>query len=289
VHAAPFLFADRSFCGKMQHMDFTHFIERLVPRTLDWGITLLTAILILVAGWIAAGWISKVVSKMLMRSEKIDPTVRTFTASFVRYSILIVTIMAMLARVGVQTASLVALLGAAGLAIGLALQGTLSDVAAGVILLAVRPFRVGDAVQLATHEGIVKSVALFTTEIATPDNRKIVIPNSKVWGQPIINFSGYAKRRIDMTLDLERPEEAESAIALLNTLIRENKSVLPLPEASVLINSLSDGTRIEVQAWVEGSTFSPVKAILLAEINTALAAAKISRVRRNAAAQTVQA
>jgi small conductance mechanosensitive channel len=259
-------------------MDIHHFIDQLLPRFLNWGVTLLIAIVILVIGWIIAGWASKAVSRLLLRSDKVDPTVRTFSASFVRYSILIITLMAVLARVGVQTASLVALLGAAGLAIGLALQGTLSDVAAGVILLVVRPFRVGDTVQLAGLEGTVRSVALFTTEIATHDHRKVVIPNSKVWGQPIINISGYGSRRVDIMVRIDRPDEVTGAIALLHEVIRKNPDLHALPAATVQVESLTEGTHVVARAWTSADVYAVVKAEMLTEINTALAAAGISRV-----------
>jgi small conductance mechanosensitive channel len=262
-------------------MNVRHFIEQLLPRFLNWGVTFLLAILILVIGWIVAGWASKAVSRLLLRSDKVDPTVRTFTSSFVRYSILIITLMAVLARVGVQTASLVALLGAAGLAVGLALQGTLSDVAAGVILLVVRPFRVGDTVQLAGLEGTVRSVALFTTEIATHDNRKVVIPNSKVWGQPIINISGYGSRRVEITVRIDQPEDVSKAIALVEDIIRNIPAFHTTPEASVLVESLTDGTHITARAWTGAESYGVVKAELQAKINTALSVAEITRLPRS--------
>jgi small conductance mechanosensitive channel len=261
------------------------YFENFTPQILAWGLRFATGVVILVGGWIVAGWVSRAVGRLLMRSEKIDPTVRTFTASFVRYSILIVTILAVLARIGVQTASLVALLGAAGLAVGLALQGTLSDVAAGVILLVVRPFRVGDVVQLAGLEGTVRSVALFTTEIATPDNRKVIIPNSKVWGQPIINLTAHGSRRVDVAVLIDRPEDVPAATVILKDLIAKNGKILSVPESAVLVESLSDGTQLAAHAWCGSADHAELKASLLSGINDSFAAAGISRVRRSAAAR----
>jgi small conductance mechanosensitive channel len=262
-------------------MDIAALFDRLAPRILDWGITLVVAITLLIFGWIVAGWASKLVSRLLMRSDRIDPTVRTFTASFVRYSLLIVTVLAVLAKVGVQTASLVALLGAAGLAIGLALQGTLSDVAAGVILLVVRPFRVGDAVILAGFEGVVRSVALFTTEIATGDNRKIVIPNSKVWGQPIQNLTAYGKRKLELPLLIDQTAQVGTATRVILAELTAHRLVEMSPEPQVQVESLTDGTLIVVRAWVEANQMGDAKTDLLAKINDALAAAEITLVRRS--------
>ncbi len=264
-------------------MNLPHFLDTLLPRAIGWGLTLLVAIAILVVGWIAAGWASKLVSRLLMRSDRIDPTVRTFSASFVRYSILIITIMAVLAKVGVQTASLVALLGAAGLAIGLALQGTLSDVAAGVILLVVRPFRVGDTVLLAGLEGVVKSVALFTTEIASGDNRKIVIPNSKVWGQPIQNLSAYGLRKLEIPLLLEQARHMAPASEHILALLTEHSLLKKIPPPSVQVESLADGILLMARAWVDAEHLGEAKTDLMAKINDLLAREDIALVRRSGA------
>jgi small conductance mechanosensitive channel len=263
-------------------MNISDFLKNLAPRAMEWGVTLLLAISILILGWIVAGWTSRLVNQLLKRSDKVDPTIRTFTASFVRYSILIITLMAVLAKVGVQTASLVALLGAAGLAIGLALQGTLSDVAAGVILLVVRPFRVGDAVILAGLEGVVRSVTLFTTEIATADNRKVVIPNSKVWGQPIQNLTAYGTRKLEIPLQIDQSRHVGPAVTAVMKLLADHPQVLKFPEPAVQVESLADGTQLMVRAWTDAAHLGDAKADLLAKINQTFAEEDISLVRRNA-------
>lgn len=258
------------------------FLKSLAPQAMDAGVALLAAAAILITGWIAAGWASKLVNQLLKRSDKVDPTVRTFTTSFVRYSILIMTLLAVLAKVGVQTASLVAVLGAAGLTIGLALQGTLSDVAAGVILLVVRPFRVDDIVILAGLEGVVKAVTLFTTEVATGDNRKVVIPNSKVWGQPIQNLSAYGTRKLELPLQIDQARDVGPAVKTLMHLLADHPLVLKQPEPVVQIDSLADGTQLVVRAWTNSMHLGDARADLLGKINQAFMDSDISLVRRSA-------
>jgi small conductance mechanosensitive channel len=240
-------------------MDINTTIAAYGPLLADWSVRFVFALIILIIGWTFAGWTGRGVRRLLNRSNRIDPTVGSFVASLIRYSILIFTLVIVLAKVGFETTSLVALLGAMGLAVGLALQGTLSDVAAGVVLLVVRPFRVGDIVEIAGTQGEVKSVALFTTEIATGDNRKIVIPNSKVWGQPIQNLTSYGTRRIDIPLTLEICSNPSTTLAMLTAAIQKETNVLTEPMPTAVIESLTGGVNIIVSAWVNAAHTNKVK------------------------------
>ncbi len=247
-------------------MNIESLLHELTPRLAEWSIRFILALILIVGGWMLAGWASRGARRLLLRSERIDATVATFLSSLVRYAILIITLVLVLSKVGVQTTSLVAMLGAMGLAIGLALQGTLSDVAAGVVLLVVRPFRVGDLVEVAGMQGEVRSVALFTTEIATGDNRKIVIPNSKVWGQPIQNLTCYGTRRIDIMLVLDTPPEPEKLMASFLSVVSSESAVLAEPKPLATIDSLRNGIHITLSAWTSAADVVAAKA----QLNAAL-------------------
>ncbi len=166
-------------------------VEAAMVVITTYGLSVLGALFILVIGWIAAGRLGRLVVRVTGRAGRIDPTLQSFFASLVRYGVLAFTIIAVLNQFGVQTASLIAVLGAAGLAIGLALQGTLAHVAAGVMLLIFRPFRLGDDIEAAGLSGRVRSMSLFTTELITPDNVQILIPNGQLWDKPIKNMTTY--------------------------------------------------------------------------------------------------
>ena len=160
------------------------------------------------------------VVKLCLKSETIDDTLGAFFSSIARYIVIIFTILAVLDRFGIETASLIAIVGAASLAIGLALQGTLSNVAAGVMLLMFRPFKVGDFIDAAGHAGTVKTLGLFVTEMATLDNVKIIVPNSQVWGTSIKNFSANDNRRIDLVVGISYDDDIDKAIAELKVVIK---------------------------------------------------------------------
>lgn len=157
-------------------------IEEAINLLTAYGLDVIGAVLILIAGFWVARKVHSGVAKSLEKTGKIDLTLNQFFASLARYLVLIVTVLAVLSQFGIETTSLIAVVGAAGLAIGLALQGTLSNVAAGVMLLIFRPFKVGDFIEAAGQAGTIKELNLFVTEMATGDNIKIIVPNSKIWG-----------------------------------------------------------------------------------------------------------
>ncbi|MEM7270585.1 MAG: mechanosensitive ion channel domain-containing protein [Pseudomonadota bacterium] len=142
---------------------------------------------ILIAGVLLSGWVKKLVVDQAYKYENLDDTLFVFVGSLARYAVIVFTIIIVLARFGVETTSFIAVIGAAGLAIGLALQGTLSNVAAGVMLMIFRPFKLEEYIEAGGHAGTVKEVNLFTTELATPDNVKIIVPNAAIWSGAIVN------------------------------------------------------------------------------------------------------
>jgi small conductance mechanosensitive channel len=256
----------------------TSLTENLGPRVLDWGITIVGAILLFIGGLAIASWAAKAANRLMSRSDRIDPAVRTFVASLVRYAVLFVTVLAILGKFGIQTASLVAILGALGLAIGLGLQGALSDVAAGLLLLVVRPFRIGDFIQVATTaEGSVGAITLFTTELTTIDNRQIVIPNSKVWGNTITNFTRHPTRRVDLRITIAH--EANAAVALDTALkvLQATPGALSDPKPQASLDGVTDsGLVLFVRFWVNSSELIAARAAALLALEQAFKQAGIS-------------
>jgi small conductance mechanosensitive channel len=165
--------------------------ETLKASLVLYGLNAVYAAVLLVVGWYLSGLAQRCVSRLLAVTHRIDALVTVFAASFARYAVLVVVGIAVLQLFGIQTASLVAVLGATTLAIGLALQGTLSNLAAGVMLLLFRPFHIGDDVEVAGKAGKVKSLSLFMTELVASDNTQVLLPNGQVWGAAIINHSTY--------------------------------------------------------------------------------------------------
>ena len=181
-------------------------IEEIVAEVIiPYGFNIVGAIVILIIGWLIASWASKRVRKACDKSERIDKTLTPIMAQTVKVLIMIATVIAVLNRFGVETTSLVALLGVAGLAVGLALQGTLSNFSAGVMLMLFRPFHVGDAVNISGVLGVVDEIGLFSTKMHTFDNIYMIIPNTNIWGANISNFSTNPTRRVDMVFGISIP------------------------------------------------------------------------------------
>ena len=174
----------------------------VVTAGFDGILTFASGLVTLIIGLMIAGRLSRLVRKSLERIKRIDKTLVPVAASVVRYAIIIITLVVMLGQFGVQTTSIIAILGAAGLAIGLALQGTLSNVAAGVMLLILRPFESGDWIETNSISGTVKEIGLFTTHIDTFDNIYISVPNSTIWSSTIINHAKHKQRRMDLSIGI---------------------------------------------------------------------------------------
>ncbi len=225
-----------------------------------YGLSVIGAIAVLVVGWILAGWASRAVNQGLSKIEKVDATLRGFLASLTRYIVLIFTIVAVLNRFGVQTTSIIAVLGAASLAIGLALQGTLSNVAAGVMLLFFRPFKVGDYVEAGGLAGTVKVITLFVTELSTPDNVQILAPNSQIWGSAIKNYSFHETRRLDLSLGISYEDDVDKAIGLVEAMARADDRVLDDPAPMVVVGELADSSvNLVIRLWCKSADYWPLK------------------------------
>ncbi len=235
-------------------------VQTLIGLVATYGLNVVGAFAILIAGWIGAGWAQRAVNKALGRVKKFDETLRKFAASVVRYLILIVTVLAVLSQFGVQTASLITVFGAAGLAIGLALQGTLSNVAAGVMLLIFRPFKIGDYVEAGGVAGTVKALNLFVTELATPDNVQILAPNSQIWGSAVRNYSYHETRRCDLLIGIDYGDDIGRARDAILDVIGAEARVLADPEPLVAVAELGDSSvNLTVRPWVRGADYWGVK------------------------------
>ncbi|MCW8915349.1 MAG: mechanosensitive ion channel [Magnetovibrio sp.] len=235
-------------------------VDQVIAVTTTYGLDVLGAIAILIIGWMVAGWAKSATAKALGRVKSVDEMLTSFFSSMVKYIILAFTVVAMLNRFGVETTSFVAVIGAAGLAIGLALQGTLSNVAAGVMLLMFRPYKVGDFIEGAGLSGTVKAAGLFTTEMATGDNIHIVVPNSQLWGAAIHNYSHHSKRRVDLLIGIGYGDDIDKAMDVIKSICAADDRIHKDPETFVEVANLgADAVELVVRVWVDSSNYWPVK------------------------------
>ena len=235
-------------------------LAELIAIGVPWVIKAVGALVILVIGLIVASWIKGTIRKLIEKSGRVDATLSGFLSSLAYYVALAIVFVMVLGNFGIQTTSLAALLGAAGLAIGLALQGTLGHVASGVMLLAFRPFNVGDYVIAGGQEGSVTGITLFTTEMATPDNKKIIIPNGKIWDNTITNFSANARRRLDMVFGISYDDDIGKARTIIMNLIEEDPRIHEDPAPIVEVNALGDySVDFTVRMWLDKAHFFQVK------------------------------
>ncbi|MEQ8735329.1 MAG: mechanosensitive ion channel [Rhodospirillaceae bacterium] len=235
-------------------------IEAGMTVITTYGLSVVGAVVILIIGWVVSGRVASSIRKAGERSNKIDATLTSFFASVAKYAVLVFTFIAVLSRFGVETTSFVAVLGALGLAIGLSLQGTLANVASGVMLIMFRPFKVGDFVDTAGVSGTVKDITLFTTELATPDNVKVIVPNGAVWGDTIKNFSGNTTRRVDMVMGIGYGSSIDQAIKTMSEIIAADNRIHDDPEPFFAVGELADSSvNIIVRMWTNAPDYWGVK------------------------------
>jgi small conductance mechanosensitive channel len=220
----------------------------------DFAVNLTLAAVILVASWYISKWAATLVSRGLSRLRVFqrDQTLQQFACELTRWVVFIIGLIAVLQRLGVQTASIIAVLGAASLAIGLALQGALSNVAAGVLMVILRPYRVGDEVEIAGQAGIVKRLDLFTTDIATFDNQRIVVPNSKVMGEVLVNRTYYRTRRVELDFDVAYEEKLDEVFRIMKETAAADPRVQAEPAPWAGVAQLKDwSVLVRLRAWVK--------------------------------------
>jgi len=234
-------------------------VDQLTVFITTYGLKIIGAIVILILGRIAAGIGRKGVRRILEKT-KTDPAIVGFVGGLTYVLILTFAVLAALAKFGIQTASFVAILGAAGFAVGFALQGSLANFAAGVLILVLRPFRVGEYIEGAGVAGTVKEIDLFTTILATPDNVKIMVPNSKLFGDTIKNYSAFDTRRIDLVIGIGYASDIQKAYDIINNLVKEDSRILSDPAPQIAVSELADSSvNFVVRPWVNKADYWQVR------------------------------
>lgn len=237
------------------------------------ALTLLTnatiAAAILIAAWLGGNWVRKSIKNI----KRLDSTLRSFLGGFAKYAIFVIACIMILNQFGVQTASLLAVLGAAGIAIGLALQGTLSNVAAGVMILILRPFNVGDFIEFGAIKGSVKDLGLFGTELSTPDNVYIYAPNSNIWRAEILNYTRNPERRQDMVFGISYADNIDKAFKTIRNIVSKDKRILTTEgkEPLIAVQNLS-GSSVDIllRIWTQTSDFYATQTELRKAVKEAL-------------------
>ena len=223
-------------------------------------VSAIKALIILVIGWMVAGAASGWVRRRVLKHPNIDDTIGSFVASIVRWVLLLVVLIAVLGLFGIEATSLVAVLGAATLAIGLALQGTLSDVAAGFMLIVFRPYKLGQFVDIGGTSGTVKDLNLFITELVTPDNVQIIVPNGQAWGSIIKNFSAHDTRRLDLGFGIDYGDDIDRAMAIILDLATADERVHDDPAPWVRVANLGDSSvDLGVRLWCDSGDYWELK------------------------------
>ena len=231
-------------------------IEGVVAITIEYGVDIVGAIVLLIIGWTVAGWARRGVRHALERVPRMDETLKPFLAKLVWYVIMAFVLVAVLSQFGVQTTSVIAVLGAAGLAIGLALKGTLANVASGVMLLFLRPFNIGDYVDAGGIAGTVVEIGLFNTEIKTSKGLCLIVPNKIIWESPITNFSRNPTRRFDITVGISYGNDVNGATDLLMGMLTGDERILDDPEPLAVVEELGDSAVIiNLRAWTRAEDF----------------------------------
>ncbi|HEX3971880.1 MAG TPA: mechanosensitive ion channel domain-containing protein [Stellaceae bacterium] len=237
---------------------------------------LIAAVLILIVGSIIARWLSRAIFNVTGRTAHIDTTVRPILAAIVRYSILILVFIAALSQIGVQTASLFAVLGAAGIAIGLALQGTLSNIAAGLMLLWLRPFRVGDFIEVNGMSGTVREIGLFVCHLETFDGIFLFAPNATIWNQALRNHTRNAGRLVSVDITVPAKADIERARDILLAMAKRDQRVLKTPQPRVFIESLTGGgLMLNLRVWASHENIGELQRVIIEETKRELEAAAI--------------
>lgn len=240
--------------------DISNLQETIMPYIVEYGLDLVGAILILIVGWIVANWVQKRIRKAGKKSEKLDETLTTIFAKTAKVVIMVVVIIAVLQQFGVQTASLLAVVGAAGLAIGLAWQGTLSDIAAGIMILIMRPFKIGDAVEVAGTSGVIDEIGLVLTKMHTFDNIAMYMPNSDIWGSKIMNYAANDTRRVDMVFGFGYDDNMDQAMQIAREVLEADERVLEDPAPQIAVSELGDSSvNIIVRPWTAKENYWDLK------------------------------
>lgn len=230
-------------------------MDAIIAKLQEWGafygLKIVAAIIVLIVGrWIAKA-IRKLVKKILIK-RNIDPTLISFVGNLAYIALLTFVIIAALAQLGIQTTSFIAVIGAAGLAVGLALQGGLANFAAGFLMIVFRPFKVGHFIEGAGATGIVEEIHIFTTQLRTPDNKTVIIPNAKLMGDNIINYSAKDTRRVDLVVGVSYTDDLQKVKQVLQDIVKKDSRILQDPASMIAVKELADSSvNFVVRLWVK--------------------------------------
>ncbi len=231
------------------------FLNSLPELLMPYSVKIVVALLIFVAG----RWIAKAIRrgiKKMMTKRNVDATLIPFISNLVYILLLVFVIVAAIAQLGIQTTSFVAILGAAGLAVGLALQGSLSNFAAGVLMILFRPFKVGDYIEGGGAAGSVEAIKIFVTELKSPDNRAIIVPNATMMGGNIVNYSAKEMRRVDLTAGIGYGDDIDKARRVLDGILAADERILKDPAPKVAVVELGDSSvNFVVRPWVKTADY----------------------------------
>lgn len=251
-------------------------LEAIQGNILEYGFKVVLCLVMLIVGFRIIKMIEKRIHK-LMDKKGIDPTIDQFARSIIKIILKILLVLAILSTVGFKVTSFVAILGAASFAVGMALQGSLSNFAAGVIILLLRPFKIGDFVELAGKSGVVSSIQVFSTVLKTPDNKTVIIPNAAIIGTDIVNYSLEAQRRVDFVFGVDYSADIQTVKNLLKDIATKHEKVLKDKDVFVGLSELADSSiNFVLRVWVESPDYWAVYFDLMEQVKEALDAAEIS-------------
>ena len=234
-------------------------MEEITGKLMEWGTLygtrIVGAILIIVLGRMVVGILTGVVRR-LMRKGKADNTLTKFVASLTKIALMTFVFIAALGTLGVQTASFIAVIGAAGLAVGFALQGSLANFASGIMLIIFRPFKCGDFVEAGGTSGTIEAIQIFNTVLKTPDNKKVIVPNSKITGDNITNYSARDTRRVDLVFGISYQDNIKKAKEILEQVVKSDERVLSDPPPVIAVSELADSSvNFVVRPWVKTADY----------------------------------
>lgn len=233
-------------------------IQSLQNTVATCGLQLLAALLIFLIGRWAAGGVRGLVHRLLTKRQ-VEGTIISFVSNLAYIAIMTFVVLAALSKLGVQTTSFIAVIGAAGLAIGLAFQSSLSNFAAGFLLILFQPFKKGDFIEGAGTAGIVEEIQIFTTRLLTPDNKLIIVPNSKLMGDNIVNYSAKETRRVDLKFGVSYGDDLKKVKAVLQRIVGAEPRVLKDPAPTIAVSELADSSvNFVVRVWVKSADYWPV-------------------------------
>lgn len=230
-------------------------VAGLLDLATVFGLKILGAIAILLLGRWGAKILKNVADRMMIKA-KVEETLRSFVRNLIYIALITFVVIAALGKLGVQTASFVAVIGAAGLAVGLAMQGSLSNFAAGVLIILFRPFKVGDYIEAGGTAGTVEEIHIFVTQLKSPDNKAIIVPNSTITGGTIVNVSAKPTRRVDLTVGIGYEDDIDKAKQLIRDLLSADHRILPEPAPTVAVSELGDSSvNFVVRPWVKSADY----------------------------------